>query len=102
MVTQEEVLTELKQVFDPEIPVNIVDLGLVYTVVVEGTKCNVTMSLTSQSCPEAQNIPTMVERRCNGMSGIEETNVEIVWEPAWTVQMVSPEGRAILGIDDDQ
>ncbi len=102
MVTQEEIYTELKQVFDPEIPVNIVDLGLVYEIAIDGTKCNVTMSLTSQSCPEAQNIPTMVERKINEISGIDETAVEIVWEPTWTVQMISAEGRAILGIDDDQ
>ena len=102
MVTREEVFTELKQVFDPEIPVNIVDLGLIYEVEVEGAKCKIKMSLTSQSCPEAKNIPVAVERRCNGMSGIEETDVEIVWEPTWGPNMISAEGRELLGIDDDQ
>ncbi|MFT5287778.1 MAG: metal-sulfur cluster biosynthetic enzyme [Planctomycetota bacterium] len=101
MVTREEVFTELKQVFDPEIPVNIVDLGLVYEIEVEGTKCSVKMSLTSKSCPEAQNIPVMVERRCNGMSGIDETNVEIVWEPTWGPTMISADGRELLGIEDE-
>lgn len=102
MVTPEEIYTELKQVFDPEIPVNIVDLGLVYDVKVEGTKCNVTMSLTSQACPEAKTIPDVVKRRCNGLAGIEDTEVEVVWEPTWTPQMISPEGRAILGFDEEE
>lgn len=102
MVTQEEVFTELKQVFDPEIPVNIVDLGLVYDVAVDGTSCKVTMSLTSQACPEAKTIPEVVKRRCEAMDGIDSTDVEVVWEPTWTPQMISPEGRAILGIDEDQ
>ena len=63
MPTTEDVYTQLKQVFDPEIPVNIVDLGLVYDVAIEGETCKVTMTLTSQSCPEAQTIPDLVRRR---------------------------------------
>jgi metal-sulfur cluster biosynthetic enzyme len=103
MPTSEEVLTELKQVFDPEIPVNIVDLGLVYDVeLMDDGNCKVTMSLTSQSCPEARTIPEVVKRRVNAMVGVAGTEVEIVWEPAWTPQRISPEGRAILGIDDEE
>jgi metal-sulfur cluster biosynthetic enzyme len=96
----DKVYAELKQVFDPEIPVNIVDLGLVYDVQVEGTTCNVTMTLTSQACPEAKTIPDVVRRRCNTVEGIEEVNVSVVWEPPWTPQRISPEGRQILGIED--
>ena len=57
MPTQEQVYDELKQVYDPEIPVNIVDLGLIYEVQVDGPTCNIKMTLTSQSCPEARTIP---------------------------------------------
>lgn len=101
MVTTDQVREELKQVFDPEIPVNIVDLGLIIDIGLEGPKCKVTMTLTSQACPEAKTIPDVVMRRCNGLDGIDETNVEIVWEPAWSPQMISPEGRAILGIEEE-
>ncbi len=96
----EKVYTELKQVYDPEIPVNIVDLGLVYDVKVDGKACNVTMTLTSQACPEAKTIPDMVRRRCNTLEDIDETSVEVVWEPTWSPQLISEEGRKILGIED--
>ena len=97
----EKVYTELKQVYDPEIPVNIVDLGLIYDVKVDGKDCNITMTLTSQSCPEAKTIPDMVRRRCNTIEDIDDTNIEIVWEPIWSPQRISEEGRKILGIDED-
>lgn len=97
----DKVYSELKQVFDPEIPVNIVDLGLIYDVKVDGPKCDVTMTLTSQSCPEAKTIPDVVKRRCNTVEGIDETEVSIVWEPQWTPQRISEEGRKILGIDEE-
>lgn len=103
MPSPDEVFQELKQVFDPEIPVNIVDLGLVYDVELkdDGT-CNVTMTLTSQSCPEARTIPEVVKRRVNAMDGVQGTEVEIVWEPQWTPQRISEEGRAILGIEPEE
>jgi metal-sulfur cluster biosynthetic enzyme len=97
----DKVYAELKQVFDPEIPVNIVDLGLVYDVKVDGTRCDVTMTLTSQSCPEAKTIPDVVKRRTKTVQGIDECEVSIVWEPQWTPQRISPAGRELLGITDD-
>ena len=92
--------SELRQVYDPEIPVNILDLGLVYDVQVDGETCNVKMTLTSQSCPEAKTIPDVVRRRCNTVPGIKTTQVDIVWEPPWSPQRISEEGRKILGIED--
>jgi metal-sulfur cluster biosynthetic enzyme len=103
MVTTDDVYNELKQVFDPEIPVNIVDLGLVYDVELkDGGVCNITMTLTSQSCPEARTIPDVMKRRVNALPGVRGTEVVIVWEPQWTPQRISPEGRAILGIEDEE
>jgi metal-sulfur cluster biosynthetic enzyme len=99
--TIDKLYSELKQVFDPEIPVNIIDLGLVYDVSVDGEVCNVKMTLTSQSCPEAKTIPEVVKRRCNTVPGITSTQVEIVWDPAWSPQLISEEGRKILGIEDE-
>jgi len=100
MVTTEDVYNELRQVFDPEIPVNIVDLGLIYDVQLEGPLCQVKMTLTSQACPEARTIPEVMKRRINTLDGIDGTEIEIVWEPQWGPQLISPEGRAILGIED--
>ena len=98
----EDVYKELKQVYDPEIPVNIVDLGLVYDVKLQETGvCNVTMTLTSQACPEARTIPEVVKRRVNSIAGVTGTEVQIVWDPTWTPQRISAEGRAILGIDSE-
>jgi metal-sulfur cluster biosynthetic enzyme len=97
----EKVYAELKQVFDPEIPVNIVDLGLVYDVKIEGPKALVTMTLTSQSCPEAKTIPDVVKRRTKTVQGIDDCEVAIVWEPQWSPQRITPAGREILGITDD-
>jgi metal-sulfur cluster biosynthetic enzyme len=103
MATTEDVYKELKQVFDPEIPVNIVDLGLVYDVKVEdGGVCNITMTLTSQACPEARTIPETMKRRVNALPGVTGTAINIVWEPAWGPHRISPEGRALLGIDESE
>jgi metal-sulfur cluster biosynthetic enzyme len=98
----EDIYEQLKQVFDPEIPVNIVDLGLIYDVKVDGMTAHIRMTLTSQACPEAKTIPDVVKRRCATVQGIEDVNVEIVWEPQWTPQLISPEGRKILGIEDEE
>lgn len=101
MITTEDVYKELRQVYDPEIPVNIVDLGLVYDVKVEETGvCNITMTLTSQACPEARTIPEVMKWRVNAIPGVTGTQISIVWEPAWGPHRISPEGRAQLGIDE--
>ena len=100
MPTSEEVLDELRQVYDPEIPVNIVNLGLVYDVKVDGASCSIRMTLTSQMCPEARTIPEVVKRRVSEIAGMKECQVDIVWEPPWTPQKISAEGRRILGIED--
>jgi len=102
MPTVDDVYSELRQVYDPEIPVNIVDLGLIYEVQVENESCNIRMTLTAQGCPEAQNIPAVVKRRVVEIEGISDCNVEIVWEPAWTPQLISPNGRRILGLPEEE
>lgn len=101
MATTDEVYTELKQVFDPEIPVNIVDLGFIYDLKIEEGVCKINMTLTSKTCPEAQSIPDMVRRRCNTLDGINDTEVTIVWEPEWTPHAITEDGRKILGMDEE-
>ena len=102
MPTVEDVYTELRQVYDPEIPVNIVDLGLVYDVKVENDACSIKMTLTSQACPEARHIPEVVKRRVGEIEGIQSCQVDIVWEPTWTPQRISPNGRRILGLPEEE
>jgi len=99
--TTEDVYDQLRQVFDPEIPVNIVDLGLIYDVKVEEPMVKITMTLTSQSCPEARTIPDVMKRRCNTLEGIDDTEIDIVFEPSWTPQLISEEGRKALGMEDE-
>jgi metal-sulfur cluster biosynthetic enzyme len=103
MANTEDIYTELKQVYDPEIPVNIVDLGLIYDVQIDaGGVCNIKMTLTSQACPEARTIPEVMKRRVNALPGVKGTEIQILWDPPWTPQKISPAGRAILGIDDNE
>jgi len=94
----------LKTCFDPEIPVNIVDLGLVYAMEVmpqpDGTqKVDVKMTLTAQGCGMGATIALDARQKILTIAGISEANVDIVWDPPWNPQMISPEGRERLGLD---
>ena len=102
MPTVEDVYSELRQVYDPEIPVNIVDLGLIYGVKLDHDACSIQMTLTSQGCPEARSIPEVVKRRVGEIEGIGSCQVEVVWEPAWSPQRISQNGRRILGLPDEE
>lgn len=102
MPTAEQVYDELKQVYDPEIPVNIVDLGLIYDVQVDGSACKIKMTLTSQACPSAQEIPDVMRRRVNTIRDIESVEIDVVWEPQWTPHMITAEGKKILGIEEEE
>ena len=99
MATREEVIAAIKQCYDPEIPVNVHDLGLIYEVTVEGDRVRVKMTLTTQGCPSARQIPDLVRARILALAGVKEADVQVVWEPAWNPSMISPEGRKILRLD---
>ena len=102
-VSQEDVISALKQCYDPEIPVNIVDLGLVYEVRLEPVddKQDVTvdMTLTAQGCPSQAEIGQQVRSRLESLPGIRNANVNMIWTPAWTPERLSPDARKQLGID---
>jgi FeS assembly SUF system protein len=91
------IIEKLKEVYDPEIPVNIYDLGLVYSVDVEENKANILMTLTAPGCPAADMILADVEYMTKKVEGIEECHVEITFEPAWDKSMMSEEARLELG-----
>ena len=97
--TKEQVVEVIKTVYDPEIPVNVFDLGLVYDVDVEESEVNVVMTLTSPSCPSAKEIPLNIENKITAVLGAEKCLVHIVWNPPWNPQMISEDGKKVLGID---
>lgn len=102
-LSEEMVWEELKNVYDPEIPVNIVDLGLVYDMRLEavesgGMRVFVAMTLTAQGCGMGPSIAMDARRRIESLPGVEEADVQVVWEPPWNPQMISPEGREKLGM----
>jgi len=103
MPTSEEVMEKLHLCYDPEIPLNIVDLGLIYKVEVsEAGEVEVEMTLTAQGCPSHTEISRDVRQTILGMEGVSTAKVNVVWDPPWTPHRISPEGRKKLGIEDDQ
>lgn len=96
MVTESMVRTMLLDVFDPEMGVSIVDLGLVYKVNVKDDKIIVEMTLTSPGCPQAPELISEVKKVLKGINGINEVDVDIVWTPPWKPEMMSDEAREIL------
>ena len=97
MVTKEQVLDALKEVHDPEIPVNVVDLGLIYGVEVTPEKVQVTMTLTTPGCGMAHSIAMQVKQRTLQVPGVKEATVTVVWEPKWDPSKMSPAAKQKLG-----
>ena len=103
-VTREDVLEALKDCYDPEIPVNIVDLGLIYDVRIVPPEADpaiveVDMTMTSPGCPSHESISRQVQARLEQMAQVSSAKVNVVWTPAWTPERLSPEARQKLGID---
>lgn len=103
-LTEQEVMSALKQCYDPEIPVNIVDLGLIYGVTVQPApddKQDVTveMTLTAQGCPAHVMISDQVKARVEQLPGVRDAKVNIVWDPPWTPERLSADARKQLGIE---
>jgi metal-sulfur cluster biosynthetic enzyme len=97
---RERVLEALRQCYDPEIPVNIVDLGLIYDVQHDDAgNVVVKMTLTTQGCPSALAIPEQVKLRIGTIEEVRDVKVELVWEPPWNPSMISPAGRQALGLE---
>ena len=86
----------LAQVIDPELGCNIVDLGLVYDIAITGTRVRVQMTLTTPGCPMHESIATGVQYALLGLEGVEEAEVEVVWDPPWNPAMMTEQGRAWL------
>ncbi len=98
MVSKEEVIEALKRCYDPEIPINIVDLGLIYGVDVKGDEVAIKMTMTAPGCPMHSMISENVKQEVGSVKGVKKVSVEIVWEPPWSVERMSPEAKKKLGI----
>jgi FeS assembly SUF system protein len=99
-VQTEAIFGALRECYDPEIPINIVDLGLIYEVAAdEAGSVVVRMTLTSPSCPSAMEIPEQVRQKISAIAKVKDVKVEVVWEPQWDPSRISTEGRKILGIE---
>ncbi len=99
MIVKEQVTEQIRTVYDPEIPVNIYEMGMVYDIDVKSDGVvDITMTLTSPSCPAAQVIPVEVKQKAEMVKGVMEANVNIVWEPRWDPSMMSEEARLTLGM----
>lgn len=96
---ESNVIAALRTIYDPEIPVNIYDLGLVYGLDVEADgKVDVRMTLTTPGCPVAASFPTTVEQRLYEVPGVNDVRVELVWEPPWTMDRLSEDTKLSLGL----
>ncbi len=96
-ITEEQVYEALKQCFDPEIPVNVVDLGLIYDVKIIEEWVGVKMTLTTPGCGMSGIIAQDIKNRVLALPGVKEADVRIVWEPAWTPERMSADARKRLG-----
>jgi metal-sulfur cluster biosynthetic enzyme len=113
-LTEADIRAALRDCYDPEVPCNIVDLGLVYQVAVEPDpdapgagiagvptrhRVHIDLTLTSPGCPAHTQIVAQIENRLAAFETVSKTEVALVWQPAWTPQRISPEGRKLLGIE---
>ncbi|WP_445475767.1 metal-sulfur cluster assembly factor [Methanococcoides methylutens] len=89
MVTKEDIKEVLKKCYDPEMPINIVDLGLVYDVDVEGDRAYIKMTLTTPGCPMGSMIVDNVRQKVESIDGINKAEIELVWDPPWTPDRIS-------------
>jgi len=97
-VLRDKVIGVIKTVFDPEIPVNIYDLGLIYRVdILPINNVQITMTLTAPSCPAAQSLPVEVDQKVREIEGINDVHVQVTWDPPWDKSMMSEEAQLELG-----
>jgi FeS assembly SUF system protein len=98
LVTKEDVVKVLRDCYDPEIPINVWDLGLVYDISINGDKVHVKMTLTAPGCPMHTMISQDVKSKLESIEGVKQGTVEMVWEPPWSPDKMSEEAKAQLGI----
>ena len=97
---KEKIILEIKKVYDPEIPVNIYELGLIYKLDIDqvNKKANIEMTLTSPNCPVADSLPNLVKEKVLKVEGIESVELKLVWSPPWTKDMMSEAAKLELNL----
>ena len=96
---KEKIVTEIKKIYDPEIPVNIYELGLIYKIdIIDAKKVNIEMTLTSPNCPVAESLPKMVKNNILKLDGVDDVNLKLVWDPPWTQEKMSEAAKLELNL----
>ena len=98
MEIKEKIIAEIKKIYDPELPVNIYDLGLIYDVQVNEKKAKIKMTLTTPNCPVAESLPKEVKDGAMQVNEIENVDLELVWNPPWTKDMMSDAAKLELNL----
>mgnify|MGYP001162830494 FL=1 len=98
MDVKEKIIEEIRKIYDPELPVNIYDLGLIYDVKINDRKAEIKMTLTTPNCPVAESLPKEVKEGAMQVEGIEEVDLELVWDPPWNKDMMSDAAKLELNL----
>ena len=96
---KDKIVSEIKKIYDPEIPVNIYELGLIYKIdIIEAKKVNIEMTLTSPNCPVAESLPNMVKDNILKLDGVNDVDLKLVWDPPWTKDKMSEAAKLELNL----
>jgi FeS assembly SUF system protein len=96
---EEKIILALKEVYDPEIPVNIYEIGLIYKIEIDDNfLVHITMTLTTPNCPVAESLPEEVKQKVTGVEGVKDVDLELTFEPPWDMEMLSDEAKLELGM----
>ena len=99
MDLKEKIIKEIKKIYDPEIPVNIYELGLIYDINInENKEVNIKMTLTTPNCPVAESLPKEVKDSVNGIEGVKKVDLDLVWDPPWDKSMMSEAAKLELNL----
>lgn len=97
---RDKVITLLKTIYDPEIPVNLIDLGLIYDIKIQDKIVHIDMTLTNPACPIAAQFPEVVKSTIETLPEVQETHINMVWDPPWTTDRMSEEAKFTLGLSE--
>ena len=96
---RDKIVSEIKKIYDPEIPVNIYELGLIYKIdIMDDKKVNIEMTLTSPNCPVAESLPKMVKDNILKVDGVDDVNLKLVWDPPWSKDKMSEAAKLELNL----
>ena len=98
MDIKDKIIAEIRKIYDPELPVNIYELGLIYDIKVNGSKAEIKMTLTTPNCPVAESLPKEVKEGAMQVEGIEDVDLELVWDPPWNKDMMSEAAKLELNL----